>query len=86
MAHRQPPLHLIILRHSLIISGEDVPTAGGARFPARGNKILSQGGDAVQITKKGGYAALESSDGQFLYYARRSPNDATGRREDAKAF
>jgi Tol biopolymer transport system component len=38
-------------------------------------KMPSRGGEAVQITKKGGYAPLESSDGQFLYYARRSPND-----------
>jgi Tol biopolymer transport system component/tRNA A-37 threonylcarbamoyl transferase component Bud32 len=28
-------------------------------------------GDAVQVTKKGGYVALESPDGQFIYYANR---------------
>ncbi|HZS97330.1 MAG TPA: winged helix-turn-helix domain-containing protein [Terriglobales bacterium] len=32
-------------------------------------KIRRDGGSAVQVTKKGGFAALESSDG-FLYYAK----------------
>ena len=42
-------------------------------------KMPSQGGDPVQITKMGGYAPLESSDGQYLYYARRSPSDGIWR-------
>ena len=52
-------------------------------------KMPAQGGDAIQITKKGGYAALESSDGQYLYYARRSPRrgnlDGTGGRRRGNA-
>ena len=42
-------------------------------------KMPPQGGDAIQITKKGGYAPLESSDGQYVYYARRSPTDGIWR-------
>jgi Tol biopolymer transport system component/DNA-binding winged helix-turn-helix (wHTH) protein len=33
-------------------------------------KMPSAGGDPVQVTKKGGRAAFESVDGQFLYYAK----------------
>jgi hypothetical protein len=32
-------------------------------------KIRRRGGSAVQVTRRGGFAALESSDG-FLYYAK----------------
>jgi Tol biopolymer transport system component/predicted Ser/Thr protein kinase len=31
-------------------------------------------GEAVQVTKKGGYVALESPDGRFIYYANRRDN------------
>ena len=31
-------------------------------------RMPAEGGDPVQITQKGGRAALESTDGQFLYY------------------
>jgi len=31
------------------------------------------GGQAVQITKNGGYQALESSDGRYLYFVKREP-------------
>ena len=34
-------------------------------------KIPAEGGHALQLTKKGGYAALESSDGKSLYYAKK---------------
>ncbi len=34
-------------------------------------KVPPEGGRAVQVTKKGGYAALESRDGKTLYYAKR---------------
>ena len=34
-------------------------------------KVPREGGHAVQVTKKGGYAALESLDGKTLYYAKR---------------
>lgn len=34
-------------------------------------KVSPKGGHAVQVTKKGGYAALESPDGKTLYYAKR---------------
>jgi Tol biopolymer transport system component/DNA-binding winged helix-turn-helix (wHTH) protein len=33
-------------------------------------KVPSTGGAAVQITKRGGHAALESADGKFIYYAK----------------
>ena len=33
-------------------------------------KISAEGGQAVQITKNGGHVALESHDGQYLYYSR----------------
>jgi Tol biopolymer transport system component/tRNA A-37 threonylcarbamoyl transferase component Bud32 len=36
-------------------------------------KIMTTGGDAVQLTRNGGLAALESSDGKYVYY-RQSPN------------
>jgi Tol biopolymer transport system component len=34
-------------------------------------KVPPEGGQAVQVTRKGGYAALESLDGKTLYYAKR---------------
>jgi Tol biopolymer transport system component len=34
-------------------------------------KIPANGGAEVQITRKGGFAPLESADGRFLYYAKR---------------
>jgi Tol biopolymer transport system component len=34
-------------------------------------KMPADGGQAVQVTKKGGFFALESPDRQFLYYAKR---------------
>jgi dipeptidyl aminopeptidase/acylaminoacyl peptidase len=33
-------------------------------------KMPSAGGPAVQMTHRGGFAAFESSDGKFLYYAK----------------
>jgi Tol biopolymer transport system component/DNA-binding winged helix-turn-helix (wHTH) protein len=33
-------------------------------------KTPSTGGPAVQVTRQGGYAAMESPDGKFLYYAK----------------
>ena len=33
-------------------------------------KIPSTGGPAVEVTRHGGYAAFESPDGRFLYYAK----------------
>ena len=30
----------------------------------------AEGGAAVQVTKKGGYVAFESADGEFVYYAK----------------
>src|SRR5713226_3739280 len=33
-------------------------------------KIPSRGGTPVQITRNGGYASSESSDGKWLYYTR----------------
>ena len=35
----------------------------------------SAGGDSIQITKHGGFAAFESSDGQYLYYAKGLESD-----------
>jgi hypothetical protein len=33
-------------------------------------KVPAEGGEAVQVTKKGGFAAFESPDGKFIYYAK----------------
>lgn len=33
-------------------------------------KVPSSGGTPVQVTRRGGHAALESPDGKFLYYAK----------------
>jgi Tol biopolymer transport system component len=33
-------------------------------------KMPANGGEAVQVTKEGGYAPLESPDGKFLYYTK----------------
>ena len=33
-------------------------------------KVPAEGGEPVQVTTNGGYEAIESSDGQFLYYNR----------------
>jgi len=35
-------------------------------------KVPAEGGAAVQVTKQGGHAALESADGKLLYYAKTS--------------
>jgi Tol biopolymer transport system component/serine/threonine protein kinase len=37
------------------------------------------GGEAVQLTKKGGYAPLDSTDGRFVYFARRNPAEGIWR-------
>jgi Tol biopolymer transport system component len=42
-------------------------------------KMPSTGGEAVQLTKKGGYAPLDSTDGRFVYYARRNPAEGIWR-------
>lgn len=34
-------------------------------------KMPAGGGEATQVTRHGGYAALASSDGRFIYYAKR---------------
>ncbi len=33
-------------------------------------KMPANGGEAIQVTKDGGYAPLESPDGKFLYYTK----------------
>jgi hypothetical protein len=33
----------------------------------------SAGGDAIQVTTKGGFQAVESPDGKFLYYTKTDP-------------
>jgi Tol biopolymer transport system component len=33
-------------------------------------KIPEAGGDAIQVTRDGGYAPLESADGKFIYYTK----------------
>ena len=35
-------------------------------------KVPAEGGPAIQVTKQGGHAALESADGRTLYYAKTS--------------
>lgn len=40
-------------------------------------KISLAGGQAVQVTRKGGLFALESTDGKFLYYTKGSPSGLT---------
>jgi len=36
-------------------------------------KMPSGGGEAIQVTHAGGYAAFESPDGKYLYYAKFNP-------------
>ncbi len=36
-------------------------------------KIPAESGQAVQVTSNGGYEARESTDGKYLYYAKREP-------------
>jgi Tol biopolymer transport system component/DNA-binding winged helix-turn-helix (wHTH) protein len=36
-------------------------------------KARTDGSGAVQVTKRGGFAALESPDGRFLYYSKETP-------------
>ena len=33
-------------------------------------KMPADGGDAIQVTRNGGYVAFESVDGEFLYYVK----------------
>ena len=33
-------------------------------------KIPEAGGDAIQVTRDGGFAPLESPDGKFIYYTK----------------
>jgi hypothetical protein len=33
-------------------------------------KIPERGGDAIQVTRDGGFAPLESPDGKFIYYTK----------------
>jgi Tol biopolymer transport system component len=37
-------------------------------------KMPSEGGEAVQLTKEGGFASFESADGKFVYYAKTPAN------------
>jgi Tol biopolymer transport system component/DNA-binding winged helix-turn-helix (wHTH) protein len=37
-------------------------------------KVSSEGGEAVQLTKQGGFGPFESPDGKFVYYAK-TPSD-----------
>ena len=41
-------------------------------------KIPSSGGEAVQLTKDGGVAPLESADGKFLFFASPDPESKAG--------
>jgi Tol biopolymer transport system component len=36
-------------------------------------KVPAEGGEAVQVTKQGGFAAFESPDGKFVYYTKHKP-------------
>jgi Tol biopolymer transport system component/DNA-binding winged helix-turn-helix (wHTH) protein len=38
-------------------------------------KMPSEGGDRIQVTKRGGHAAFESADGKFVYYAKTPERD-----------
>ena len=33
-------------------------------------KMPASGGEAIQVTKRGGYVAFESADGKFVYFSR----------------
>ncbi|MGH9843102.1 MAG: protein kinase domain-containing protein [Blastocatellia bacterium] len=46
-------------------------------------KLPAEGGPAVQVTTQGGFEAFESSDGQFLYYTKRSYDSTLWRRPTA---
>jgi hypothetical protein len=37
-------------------------------------KMRTDGSGAVQVTRQGGFAALESRDGAFLYYSKGTPH------------
>src|SRR5262245_36820621 len=37
-------------------------------------KVRTDGSEAVQVTRQGGFAAFESPDGRFLYYSKGSPH------------
>ena len=41
-------------------------------------KVPAAGGQAVRITRRGGFAAFESPDGKSLYYAKASTSTACG--------
>jgi len=36
-------------------------------------KVPAEGGEPVQVTKRGGFAAFESPDGKFVYYTTHKP-------------
>ncbi len=36
-------------------------------------RVPAEGGDAVQVTRQGGFVALESPDGEFIYYVKTFP-------------
>jgi Tol biopolymer transport system component len=40
-------------------------------------KMPAAGGPAVQVTKKGGYVAVESTDGRLVYYSKSSSGTAS---------
>jgi Tol biopolymer transport system component/DNA-binding winged helix-turn-helix (wHTH) protein len=41
-------------------------------------KVRAEGGRTIQVTKRGGFAAFESADGKFVYYAMGYANDVGG--------
>ena len=41
-------------------------------------KMPATGGEAVQLTRDGGFAPLESSDAKFLYYTKGLSNTISG--------
>jgi serine/threonine protein kinase len=42
-------------------------------------RVPAEGGDAVQVTRQGGFVALESPDGEFIYYVKTFPTSGIWR-------
>jgi Tol biopolymer transport system component len=57
--------------------GKWVYFSSGATRPVQISKISPQGGTPVQVTRNGGFAAMESPDGKWLYYTKNQALDTS---------
>ena len=82
--HHSPPRQRYSVRagRTTVFGSISPPTAAAN---TRSGKSPKDGGEAVQVTRSGGYAAFESPDGKYIYYSKFSRGRLAGSVQDAGA-